>query len=91
MGVRVKSWKGAWWIFIDHQRQRRARRVGVGTRGKKLADDLAIKIQARLLEGDRSIFAARRAPLGQNAPTTQVGQSSACSIALRTPPGRFAR
>ena len=58
MGVRVKSWKGAWWIFIDHQRQRRARRVGVGTRGKKLADDLAIKIQARLLEGDRSIFAA---------------------------------
>jgi integrase len=54
MGVRVKRWKGAWWVFIDHQRQRRAKRVGVGPRGKKLAEALAVKIQARLLEGDRS-------------------------------------
>lgn len=58
MGVRVKSWKGAWWVFIDHQRQRRAKRIGVGPRSKKLAEDLAIKIQARLLEGDRSVLSA---------------------------------
>ena len=56
MGVRVKNWKGAWWVFIDHQRQRRAKRVGAGPRGKKLAEALAVKIQARLLEGDLSIL-----------------------------------
>jgi integrase len=67
MGVRVKSWKGAWWVFIDHQRQRRAKRVGVGQRGKKLAGDLALKIQARLLEGDLSVL--RPAAAAPTAPT----------------------
>ena len=44
MGVKVKTWKGAWWLFIDHEGQRKARRVGVGKPGKKAADLAATKI-----------------------------------------------
>jgi integrase len=57
MGVKVREWKGAWWLFVDHQTRRKARRVGVGKKGKKSADLAAIKIQARLAEGgDLSIL-----------------------------------
>lgn len=51
MGVKVREWKGAWWLFVDHQGRRKARRVGVGKDGKKSAALAAIKIQARLAEG----------------------------------------
>jgi len=51
MAVKVRERKGAWWLFIDHQGRRKARRVGVGTKGRKAADLAAIKIQARLAEG----------------------------------------
>jgi hypothetical protein len=30
MAVKVKAWKGAWWIFIDHRGQRKAKGVGAG-------------------------------------------------------------
>jgi len=51
MGVKVREWKGAWWLFVDHQGRRKARRVGTGRDGKKAADLAKIKIQARLAEG----------------------------------------
>src|SRR5436309_6974691 len=52
MGVKVKHWKGAYWLFINHNGKRKARRVGVGRAGQRAADAAAIKIQARLAEGD---------------------------------------
>ncbi len=52
MGVKVKEWKGAWWVFINHRGQRRATRVGVGKTGEKSAEMAAIEIAARLARGE---------------------------------------
>src|SRR2546422_5076227 len=54
VGVKVKEWKGAWWVFVDHQGRRKAKRAGPGSRGKKLAEAAATKIAAKLLDGDTS-------------------------------------
>jgi integrase len=51
MVVTVKEWKGAWWIFLNHQGTRKAKRVGVGESGKKAAKQVAQQIQARLTLG----------------------------------------
>src|SRR5437660_6512234 len=51
MGVIVKQWKGAWWLFVNHQGQRKAKRVGEGEAGRKAAKEAAGKIQARLALG----------------------------------------
>jgi integrase len=56
MGVKVRQRNGAWWIFVDHHGQRKAKRVGTGPAGKKAAELVAIKLQARLVEGDTSIL-----------------------------------
>lgn len=51
MSVKVRERGGAWWLFIDHQGKRKAKRVGEGKAGKKAADLAATKIAARLAEG----------------------------------------
>ena len=51
MGVKVRERNGAWWIFIDHQGQRKAKRIGAGASGKKAAQQVAQQIQARLALG----------------------------------------
>ena len=51
MGVKVKQWKGAWWIFINYEKRRKSKRVGVGEAGKKAAKQAALQIQARLALG----------------------------------------
>ena len=51
MSVKVRAWKKAWWLFIDHEGQRKAKRVGIGKPGKKAAELAATKIAARLAEG----------------------------------------
>src|SRR5205809_3090377 len=56
VGVKVKEWKGAWWVFVDHQGRRKAKRAGTGSRGKKLAEAAATKIAAKLLDGDTSVL-----------------------------------
>jgi integrase len=56
MGVKVRERSGAWWLFIDHRGQRKAKRVGVGPAGKKAAEMAAIKIQARLAEGETRLL-----------------------------------
>ena len=56
MGVRVNQWKGAWWLFVHHKGQRRRKRVGPGPQGKKAAELAALKIRARLAEGDTSVL-----------------------------------
>lgn len=52
MGVQVREWKGAWWIFINHKSRRKAKLVGKGKEGQKAATAAAEKIQARLVLGD---------------------------------------
>ena len=51
MGVvtreKVKG-SGIWWVFVNHQGQRRARRVG----DRKTAEAVAIQLRARLVLGD---------------------------------------
>ena len=51
MAVNIRQWKGAWWVFINHQGTRKARRVGVGESGKKASKQVAQQIQARLVLG----------------------------------------
>lgn len=59
MGVKVRERKGAWWLFVDHQGRRKARRVGVGKAGKKSAEQAAIQIQAKLAQGDASVLSPK--------------------------------
>jgi integrase len=59
MGVKVRAYRRAWWLFIDWQGRRKAKRVGVGKDGKKAAELAAIQIQARLAQGDASILAKK--------------------------------
>ena len=56
MGVKVREWKGAWWLFVDHQGRRKAKRVGTGTAGRKAANTAAEKIAAKLALGDLSVM-----------------------------------
>jgi len=56
MGVKVRQRDGAWWIFVNHQGKRKAKRVGEGEPGKKAAKTAAEKIQAKLALGDLSIL-----------------------------------
>ncbi len=51
MGVKVRARNGAWWVFINHRGQRKARRIGTGVSGKKAAQHVAQQIQARLALG----------------------------------------
>jgi integrase len=57
MSVKVRERSGSWWLFIDHEGRRKARKVGPGKSGKALAEAAAIKIRAKLLDGDLAIFA----------------------------------
>jgi integrase len=61
MAVKVREWKGAWWVFVDYKGRRKAKRVGVGTRGKRAADIAAEQIQAKLTLGDEAFFAPGKA------------------------------
>src|SRR5262245_10045014 len=58
MGVKVRERNGAWWLYIDHKGQRKAKRVGEGPRGRKAAAAAAIQIQAKLANGDTSALHA---------------------------------
>jgi hypothetical protein len=90
MGVKVKEWKGAFWIFINHQGQRKAKRVGTGPARKKAAELAAIKIQARLVEGETTIF-REAAPLPSRSGPTPNGDWRCMRprLASSAPPGRM--
>ncbi len=56
MGVKVRErpeGSGIWWIFVDHQGNRKAKKIG---RDKKLAKEAARKIEAKLALGDMGIM-----------------------------------
>ena len=55
MGVAIREWKGAWWIFINHHGTRKAKRVGIGAPAKKAAQYAAQQIQARLALGQSAL------------------------------------
>lgn len=63
MAVKVREWKGAWWIFINHKGRRKARRVGAGKEGKRAALTAAEKIQAKLALGETALLEDSRAPV----------------------------
>jgi hypothetical protein len=52
MGVRVKYWKTAWWVFTAHHNERRAKRVG----DRETALEVARRIRERLALGDLSML-----------------------------------
>ena len=84
MGVKVKAWKGAWWIFVDHH-GRKAKRVGTGKESQKAAAAAAEKIQARLVLGDLALLEEsdpREVTLKEYAE-----QWLATDVALRLKPG----
>ena len=65
MGVKIREKppnSGIWWIFINHQGKRRAKKVG---RDRKLAVDAAKKIEAKLALGDVGLLDNQ----GSKAPT----------------------
>ena len=55
MGVKIRQWKGAWWVLINHQGARKAKRIGTGEPGKKAAKQVAQQIQARLALGQAGL------------------------------------
>lgn len=52
MAVKVKQHKGAWWVFINHQGKRKAKRIGAS---KRAADQVAEKIQAKIALGQFTV------------------------------------
>ncbi len=62
MGVTVRQKDGAWWVFVCHNKHRKAKRVGSGEPGRRAAKAAAEKIQAKLALGDVGIFDAPEKP-----------------------------
>ena len=58
MGVTAKYHKGAWWVFINHRGQRKAKKVG----DRPTAFEVARKIRQRLTEGDLGLFSSDTGP-----------------------------
>jgi integrase len=55
MGVKVREktkGSGIWWIFIDHQGRRKAKKIG---RDQKIAEQIAKKVEAKLALGDMGL------------------------------------
>jgi integrase len=85
MGVQVKAWKRAWWIFVNHHGQRKAKRVGTGKEGQKATIAAAEKIQARLVLGDLSLL--EQAKPQEITLRAYAEQWLATDMALRQKPG----
>lgn len=65
MGVKVREkveGSGEWWVFINHQGCRKAKRAGTGRSGRKATELAALKISARLAEGDTAPLDPPSAP-----------------------------
>jgi integrase len=63
MGVKVRErpkGSGVWWIFIEHQGKRKAKKVG---KYRRLANEVAKKIEARLILGDLDLEKSQKSEL----------------------------
>lgn len=65
MGVKIKEWKGAWWVFVNHRGLRKAKRCA----SKKAAELVAVKLDAALKLGQLDMLEADRRPLPPPVPT----------------------
>jgi integrase len=52
MAVRVRYYRDAWWVFIDHKTRRKKKRIGPGKEGERAAKAVAENLEARLALGD---------------------------------------
>ncbi len=48
MGVKVREWKGGWWVFVNHRGRRKAKRVGPL---KRDAEAVASKLREAITKG----------------------------------------
>ena len=51
MGVRVRFWKGAWWVFVNHDGHRKAKRIG----DKDTAVRVARAIREKIAHGELAL------------------------------------
>ncbi len=65
MGVKVKPWKGAYWVFINHRGKRKAKRCA----SKKAAELARDKIDAALKLGQVDVLDADQRSLPSPVPT----------------------
>src|SRR6267143_5124095 len=49
MGVKVRFWKGAWWLMIHHGGRRKKKRIGPD---RETAERVARAVREKLLRGD---------------------------------------
>jgi hypothetical protein len=56
-----RSSPGAYWLDVGHKKRRKRKRVRTGKAGKRAAELAAVRIAARLAEGDTSILDPPRA------------------------------
>ncbi|HME69084.1 MAG TPA: site-specific integrase [Myxococcota bacterium] len=52
VGVKVRFFRGSWWVVVHHQGKRRQKRIG---RDKRLAEQVAKEIRTKLLLGEFSV------------------------------------
>ena len=58
MAAKVRREQGAWWVFTHHNGKRKKKRVGPTKTNKRLAEEIAEKINAALVLGTLSIVEA---------------------------------
>jgi integrase len=64
MAAKVRQKGEDWYVFVNHGNQRRAKQVGPGAAGKKLADQLAKQWNASLTLGNvEAVFPVKVAPV----------------------------
>ena len=68
MGVKVKFYRGAWWVFIDHLGRRRSKKVG----DQQAAQRIAKELRERLGRGDLHL-AAGDVPRSRFTDTAMIG------------------
>jgi len=53
MGVKLKKYKGKWYLFIDYNGKRKAKCLGTD---RKLAESIKRQVEAKLVLGDLGLF-----------------------------------
>jgi integrase len=64
MAAKLRQKDGEWYVFVNHQGSRRAKQVGPGAQGKRLADQLAKQWNAALVLGNvDAVFPVKATPV----------------------------
>src|SRR6266571_971884 len=58
MGVKIRFWKGAWWVFVNAAGRRKAKRIG----DRETALPVAKAIREKLVRGDLNLARAADGP-----------------------------